>query len=165
MKIKRNNETAGFTLIDLMVSMVVIGIGLAIAVPAMRDFTNVNRQAEEINKLVRDITYAKSEAVTRGCTTAISQTGGTAGNWYDGWQVTACDGTVLRTAAASTLPSITLVEASALTTIGFKASGTTTTAVSFLLCDPTTQIDNVDKQLDISVTGRINLNAQHDCTP
>ncbi len=155
-------QISGFSLIELLIALAVIGIGLAITVPTMRDFTNSNRQAEQINKLIGDISFAKNEAVTRGSTVIISQLSATAGDWYGGWQVKAGT-TVLKTTPALTVASITLKEASKITSIAFKASGRTSTKTSFNLCDTKTDIDKTDKQLIVNTTGHINLKAKFAC--
>lgn len=164
MKKPLSGHAYGFSLIELLVTLAVVGIGLSITVPAMRDFTNSNQQTEQISKLMRDITYAKSEAVTRGKTVTISQLSTTAGNWQEGWQV--MDGsTVLKTTPKLNggSNSITLTEASAISAITFKSSGSANTATSFNLCDTKTDINNTDKQLTVSLQGHTILNTKFNC--
>ncbi len=166
MKIKR--QTNGFTLIDLMVAMVVIGIGLAITIPAMQNFTNANRKAEQINKLVRDMTYAKSEAVNRGESFCIRSTSGTA-TWDGGWRVTdVADATVLRTSTTIAVPGETLASASGSIALCFGADGAlanTNVAASIEQCSACIDTPNREKQITVAVTGRISLNSQYACVP
>lgn len=156
----------GFSLIDLMVAMVVIGIGLAITVPAMQGFMNDNRQAEMINRLRNDITFAKNAALKGGNVT-IATVGGPV--WDVGWAVTDAAAIVLRTAPPLTVPGQTLVSTAGLTTVTFRPGGSITAGGPFTveLCkaciDPL--YPNRDKQLTVSVTGRITLNSQFACVP
>lgn len=157
MKIK--NQITGFTLIDLMVAMVVIGIGLAITIPTMRDFTNANRQTEQINRFVRDLTYAKTEAVTRGRT--ITLTSLTGPIWSGGWNITDGDtGDVLRTTSAFTIPGLTLTSTGGVGVLNFRPDGSIAGAFNADLCTADTDLVSRDKQVSVSVTGRVALNAQ-----
>jgi len=160
---KKKTNITGFSAIELLITLTVVSIGLVITIPAMRDFTNANRQTEQINKLVSDLNFAKSEAIKRSERITIAKTGSTAGNWYDGWQVTDSSGTVLKTSPALTVSNITLL--SNVDTVSFTSRGTVTSALTFTLCDPKTDVDDVDKQITIGATGRIALDSKHDCTP
>ena len=158
-------QIRGFSLIDLMIAMAVIGIGLAITIPAMQEFTDANRQSEMINRLVRDITYAKSEAVTRGVPITVSTQVPPGGPVWDvGWNVTDA-ATNLRTAPPLTVPGQTLISAAGLTTINFRADGSTAAPFTVELCKACADAlyPNRDKQLSVSVTGRVTLNSQFAC--
>jgi len=86
----------GFSLIELIVVMTIVGIVFAIAVPSYRYVTNSNRVSAEVNQLLGDMQYARSEAVKEGspvsvCPGTVSGTTGTcttpASNWQGGWFV------------------------------------------------------------------------------
>ncbi len=162
MKIKKH--ITGFTLIELMVAMAVIGIGLAITVPAMQNFTNVNRKAEQLNKLVRDMTYAKSEAINRGSSYCIRSTTDTA-TWDGGWRVTnATDTETLRTSTTIAIPNETISSSGGFTSLCFRPDGSTPTAgFTIEQCSACFEIPNREKQLSVSATGRISLNSQYAC--
>lgn len=55
----------GFTLIELMVTVVVVAILAMIAVPNFRDFIQRNNVTAQANGLLADLQYARSEAITR----------------------------------------------------------------------------------------------------
>jgi len=55
----------GFTLIELMVTIAVLGILLALALPDLRSFMVGNRLSSDVNGLVGLINYARSEAIAR----------------------------------------------------------------------------------------------------
>jgi len=167
---KKETNITGFSAIELLIGLVVIAIGLAVSIPAMQNFTNTNRQADLINKLVGDLNYAKSEAVKRGTTVTISQlkdadgnVTGTNGNWFSGWEIKS-GATVLKTVPAITLPTYTLVETGNIISISFSSGGTISANRTFNMCGPDIGNDT-DKQITISVTGRVTLNGKYDCTP
>jgi len=82
----------GFTLTELMVVLAIVAILLTIGVPSYRYVTNSYRMSAEVNGLLGDLQYARSEAIKEGqtVTTCVSTngtacTGGTA--WASGWIV------------------------------------------------------------------------------
>lgn len=82
----------GFTLIELMMTLLVASIILTMAVPGFRGLIQNNRAATQSNELISALSLARSEAVKRGarvsvCPTA-NQTSCTAGvDWSIGWMV------------------------------------------------------------------------------
>jgi type IV fimbrial biogenesis protein FimT len=80
MKIK----TAGFTLVELMITLTVMIIVLAIGVPSFIQMSRNNNLTLHANDLVTALNLARSEAVKRGIQVTIAPTG-TA--WEEGWQI------------------------------------------------------------------------------
>ena len=168
-------QIRGFSLIDLMVAMAVIGIGLAITIPAMQEFTDANRQAEIINRLVRDMNYAKSEAVSRGNSFRVSTTVPPGGPVWDvGWTITdLATGAIVRTAPPLIVPGQILVSNAGFTTITFRASGALPPVAAGVppftisLCNACVNAGAPprERQLTVSTTGRITLNSQFACVP
>jgi len=174
-------QTRGFSLIDLMVAMAVIGIGLAITIPAMQEFTDANRQAEIINRLVRDINYAKSEAVSRGTSFTVSTAAfGGGATWDVGWTVfnstTPPPLPGVRTAPALVVPGQTLISNAGFSSITFRPSGAATGLpvpaagppdFTVSLCNACVNAGAPprERQLTVSPTGRVTLNSQFTCIP
>ena len=83
---------AGFTLMELMVTLTVVGILAAVGIPSFSSVIRNNRITAHTNELVTALTLARSEAMKRGdvVTTCPSEDGETcAGNndWSTGWFV------------------------------------------------------------------------------
>jgi type IV fimbrial biogenesis protein FimT len=86
---------SGFTLTEAVVVMVIVGVLAAIGVPSFKYVTASNRISAEINGLLGDMQFARSEAIKEGQTvTVCTSTNGTscntgsAGNvWNTGWIV------------------------------------------------------------------------------
>lgn len=81
----------GFTLIELMLAIALVGILLATAVPALDDFTNNSRQTGAINDFVSAMHLARNTAITTNsrvtmCPSAAGANCELAG-WDSGWIV------------------------------------------------------------------------------
>ena len=61
----------GFTLIELVVTLAVASVLLVVAVPNIRTFVQNSRARTQINDLVTDLTYARSQAVKRGLSVGL----------------------------------------------------------------------------------------------
>ena len=84
---------SGFTMVELMITLVVIAILLAAAVPFLGDFTRNNRLVSQTNDFVSSMQLARSEAVKQGITTVICPSSNhtscstSATDWQNGWLV------------------------------------------------------------------------------
>jgi prepilin-type N-terminal cleavage/methylation domain-containing protein len=84
-----NSRPVGFTLVELMITLVLIAILATIAAPSVRDVIRNARMTSAANDYLTDLSIARAEAVKRGVPTALctSNTGvgctGTA--WNLGW--------------------------------------------------------------------------------
>jgi type IV fimbrial biogenesis protein FimT len=88
------NKLSGFTLVEMLISVAVATILLTIGIPSFRYVTNSNRIAAEINGLLGDMQFARSEAVKEGlpvtvCVSSNSTAcdGFNVNTWQNGWIV------------------------------------------------------------------------------
>ena len=151
-------KTTGFTLIELVMIIAVLAIVIAVGVPRLGNISSNNRMTTAINNLTADITYARSEAITRNANIDIVANGG---NWANGWQIQD-GGTVLRNAPAL-LSTFTLTEAASITTITFSGDGIITTASPTLLLCKNGESGTYGKQVDITVSGQNYLTTGASC--
>ena len=83
---------SGFTLIELLTVITIAAILMALGVPSYKYVTNANRISGEVNGLLGDMQYARSEAIKEGQTvTVCSSTNSTSCSgsttWQSGWIV------------------------------------------------------------------------------
>lgn len=87
---------SGFTLLEVLTVMTIVAVLMALAVPSYQYVTNANRISSEVNGLLGDMQYARSEAIKEGQpVTVCSSTNSTTNaptcagsvSWKDGWIV------------------------------------------------------------------------------
>ncbi len=91
-------KVSGFTLIELMISLVVLAILSALAFPSFRSFVMDAKITTQANGMVGSLAFARSEAVRRGIpVTVCASRYGTActgsGHWHHGYIVFIDQGT------------------------------------------------------------------------
>ncbi len=86
------DNDSGFTLVELLITIVVLTILLAAGVPSFQDFIKNNRVTGQTNDLVSAIQLARSEALKRGTNAVVCASSNQAtctgkDTWADGWIV------------------------------------------------------------------------------
>src|SRR5574343_230104 len=170
-------KESGFTLIELMITVVILIILTSIALPDMRAFINSTRLSSSANDILADLALARSEAIKRGIPVSVcaSSNGSscTGGNWSDGHIVFSDSGgtsfvgngvvdtandTVIRVAPSSGA-NIT-ISASGFSNASFLSYGPTgsastisnTSPGAFKICDDHTA--NHGRQVSVMASGR-----------
>jgi type IV fimbrial biogenesis protein FimT len=90
--------SAGFTLLELMVVITIVAVLMALGAPSYRYVTNSNRVSAEVNALLGDLQFARSEAIKEGATVTVCPTANPPATppicnpgsteWDQGWIVT-----------------------------------------------------------------------------
>lgn len=109
----KQGDYSGFTLVELMVTVTLVGIVSALALPSFQDMTTKNRLATISNNFLTDLMLARSEAAKRGASITICRkiagantcdTGGTLTDWQNGW-IVFMDGTATGSVVGDADPS------------------------------------------------------------
>jgi len=88
------NTHRGFTIIELMITILLLGAMLTIAVPSFASIFKQNRLAAQANTILSSLNYARGETITQNTNVIIAPiVAGT--NWSAGW-TTSVNGNVLR---------------------------------------------------------------------
>jgi type IV fimbrial biogenesis protein FimT len=173
----KKRKNSGFTIIELMITLVVAAILLTVGVPSYQSLVRNNRLTTQVNTFVGSLQLSRSEAIKRrvpGHVTALDASD--AGNeWGPGWRVWidlnssgAFDaGEDLRT--FSNLQGNTMNSVENANDITFRANGTPTGFAvgalgfaSFDLCPPSNSHVN-GRQAQIRLTGQIATNNDLAC--
>ena len=122
---------SGFTFVELMVVITIVAMLLGLGVPSYRYVTNSSRISAEVNGLLGDLQFARSEALKEGGTVTVcppDTTGLVCGNsstWDQGWIVTSPNVTpgLLRVQKPFATTKDSFVGALGLTSISFDRNG------------------------------------------
>ncbi|MEO5377769.1 MAG: GspH/FimT family pseudopilin [Magnetococcus sp. DMHC-6] len=76
----------GYTLIELMVVLAIVGILAAIAGPSLMEMVDSARFKSGMGKFVRDLNMTRGEAVKRGQRVVMTTSSGS-NTWQEGWRV------------------------------------------------------------------------------
>jgi type IV fimbrial biogenesis protein FimT len=181
MKILRS----GFTLVELLITVAVVAIVLALAAPTLREVILNNQRSTQLNAIMSSLNVARAAAVQRGVNAIVCITDGatppdcdtSATTWEDGWIVFADnngngaydnasedliqahapleDGATLRGDSAEVTRAITF------NARGFCASCAEGTEGVLQLCDPRAEAEA--RGVSISRTGRAQVIDGVDC--
>ena len=140
------SPAAGFTLLELVITIAVLAILLALAVPMFTSTINNNRLAAQANELVTSLQLANSEAVRRNaritvCPSTDGATCAASGPWTGWLTIVASNNEVLRSAIAKPPLQVT----STVNSVTYRGDGLARDAAgallaaNFTVCIPTGQ--------------------------
>jgi type IV fimbrial biogenesis protein FimT len=156
----------GFTLLELLITILVLALVLGLGVPGFRELVLNNRQASAVNELVTALQLARSEAITQnigtpGAVSVCPSSDGTScsGTWSDGWiaftdndtsgTVNGPD-TVLRAAEAP--QGINIATPGFAGVISYRRDGRVLGAADFVFCD--TRGGSKARVVQVGISGR-----------
>lgn len=170
----------GFTLVELMVTIAVLGVIAAIAIPSFGEMIDSSRRATIAGELATDFSLARTEAARRAkrVTVCVSSDGATcvssSNEWASGWIVfsdvvadgvlTTSDGDELlkrRDALAGGLSFVSSGFSSG-GRIQFRPSGAVDSGGALVLCKPGKPGAN-GRRISLSFSGSVNRTAGATC--
>lgn len=77
-------RSRGFTLIELLITVAIVALLAALAMPSFREVMIRTNISQSTNDLIVDLNMARAEAVKSGFPAAVIAKGGT---WNNGWEV------------------------------------------------------------------------------
>jgi type IV fimbrial biogenesis protein FimT len=171
-------KNSGFTLMELIVTVAVISIIMAFAIPSMTTFNQNDRMITNINTLTGHLAYARSEAVKRSQPVSLcissNSTSCTGSSWAEGWILyidadgngsfseDIPSGEVILRVKQQLDGGNTLTPTTFTGQVTYDYRGFTTSTGSFLLCDG--RIGPHGKTITITTTGRVRLEVGSTCS-
>jgi type IV fimbrial biogenesis protein FimT len=155
----RNERSRGFTLAEILVSLAILAILLALAAPSFTDSSLSSKLRSTANSLVGAAQLARSEAIKRDAVVTLCvSSNGTAcgvGDWSQGWIVLS-GATVLQSIPAA--PTGFLVTpAGGSVALSFQPSGVGATAETFKVCRQTPSAGAQERSVTISAVGKASV--------
>lgn len=127
----------GLTIIELLVTVVIVAILFAVAVPSFRNASLGSRLSASANDLLASVQLARSEAIKRNvavtlCASSDGASCAASGGWEQGWIVVAAAAVVQR---QQSLPDgFLLSQAGGTVPLNFQPIGIGATAATFTVC-------------------------------
>jgi type IV fimbrial biogenesis protein FimT len=158
----RIRRVAGFTLIELMVTVAVLAVLISLAAPSFSNAELTSKLAGNANRLSASATVARSEAIKRNavvvvCMSANGTACTTSGSWAQGW-IVAVQGSspflVLQQEQAAPSGFKISVDPSSTTSLSFQPAGVGTTVATFTVCRATPTVGSQERKVSLSATGR-----------
>jgi len=119
-------KTLGFTLLELLVTIVILGVLTTLATPSFQQMIEKNQITTTTNDMVSAFLLARSAAVTQGQNIVVAKVT----EWDDGWTVTdANNNVILRHDPTSSRLQITSVGANLANALTYTAQGKTLIAL------------------------------------
>lgn len=143
----------GFTLVELMVTLAVAAVLIAIAAPSFNEVTTGSKLRSQAQDLAAGALLARSEAIKRNQeVTLCSSSDGTtcSGTWSNGWVVRTTGGDVLHAHAAAANGYLIT---STLSAIVFQPSGWSASSATLTVCRSSPSVGSQERVVSISGTG------------
>lgn len=148
-------RTRGFTLIEMMVTVAILAVLMAVASPSFSNLRLTSSLANIANSLVASARLARTSAIARNTTVTMcpSSTGtscSSLGGWEQGWVVLA--GTTVLGKEPAITPGFKVNTTA--TTLGFDATGAGATQATFTVCRNSPTVGSEERVVELTATGK-----------
>ncbi|ERP86869.1 MAG: GspH/FimT family pseudopilin [Pseudomonadales bacterium] len=156
-----SKQESGFTIVELVVSLLVLGVLLAFAIPSYQGVIASNALRTSTADLITALNLAKMQSVSLRQQVTVAPV--TAGDWESGWVVTYPAGSEEKNQTFLPAQDVAITQTQGANNPVFRSDGyTTNTPAAFQLCNP--KAGDTGRLISVSVVGRIS-NEDVDCNP
>lgn len=156
---------AGFTLVELIITIAIVAILMAVAAPAMTSFLADQAAVANADEFAAAVRFSRTEAIKRGRTItmcastdpAADAPACNAADWKTGWAITEPNGAVLRVQNA--LRSVESADGNA-TTLSFAPNGLVITGAVNVVFVPVGGDTERQRAVSVQPTGRVRMCAK-----
>ncbi len=167
-----NSRQAGFTLIELMMTLVIAAILISVAVPSFREF-RTNQQIKLTGQSLQSaFQLARTEAIKRSADVFVTANG----NWQSGWFISTesthtyadCTKAVPETGCIQIFSgnsATSIVPSTAATQVTYSRTGRPTpTGLSFTVCDDALSSTYTERVISIGTNGMATVSYGGNCS-
>ena len=160
---KSAKDGAGFTLIELVVTVLILAILITVGVPSFSDATLGSRLGSYANELMTSAYLARSEAMKRNrpvtlCTSTNGTSCAVSGGWEQGWIVLEASTSTVIQHQQARAPGYKVMakDASnaAIYSVAFQPTGFGATQATFTVCRYLPQAGKQERVVTLSPTGK-----------
>lgn len=151
-----NKKNKGFTLVELMVTLTIMGLLMGYGLPSYNEFSQRQALAREANDLLGDLRFARNLAVDKNTTVRLDSINGV--NWEGGWVIrqvlTNSPLTLLDVRVKDVISGdLTILAGNGINSIAYDAMGVVSQAATFTIAN---SVDNLT--LTVSLSGLASTN-------
>jgi type IV fimbrial biogenesis protein FimT len=171
----KHRHAAGFTLIELMVVLAIMGIALSLAIPGFSDIRSSTKLRAYAQEMVAAVYLARTESIKRNRSVilcpaadpnAVDCATGVNGSWAQGWIVLDPNSVVLKRSSAVSSGFVFSGKMLGATTdvdsVTFNASGLVTPPTKFTVCKKTPEPGNQEREIQIFPSGQVVVDTTRD---
>lgn len=145
--------TAGFTLVEMVVVVAILGILLGVAVPALQEFVINQRVRAATMDSISSLMLARSEAIKQGGDVSVTPASGTT-NWSTGWRIVGTDGATVRTQDAYSGVQISATISTGATSVVFNRTGRITGTATLEIGSTTNPTSYARRCVSVGLSGQ-----------
>lgn len=132
------HRARGFTILELMVTTIILALIFAIGVPSFRNVSLGSHLSSSANNLMASVQLARSEAIKRNatmtlCASSDAVTCAASGGWQQGWIIRDAAGTVYQVQEADDTGYV-IAQAGGTLPLSFLPIGLGASAATFTVC-------------------------------
>ncbi|MEH6584488.1 MAG: GspH/FimT family pseudopilin [Halioglobus sp.] len=168
---KKGSTQRGFSLIELMIVLVIVGVALALGLPGFKSVQLTTKLRNYSNEMVTAVYLARGEAIKRNgqvtlCASSNGSTCAASGDWEQGWVVLDPNAHVIQAqeemGSGFRLAGTEIGTGTGVTSVTFQPSGLASPPSNFVLCRSAPTAGFQERKLTLLSSGRTKVETTTD---